>query len=59
MKYRITVNNAVGTGLFDVARAHDSFPESYPLGRHPRGEARQEALQIKEPIDTYQSTVND
>lgn len=34
----------------------DSFLESHPLGSDPRGEARQEALQIKDLLDAYNNS---
>jgi len=34
----------------------DSFLESYPLGSDPRGDARQEALEIKDLLDAYNNS---
>lgn len=40
-------------GIIDEA---DSFLESYPLGSDPQGDARQEALQIKDLLDAYNNS---
>jgi len=40
----------------EVIDEADSFLESYPIGSNPRGEARQEALQIKDLLDAYNNS---
>ena len=40
----------------DIIHEADSFQESHPLGSDPRGDARQEALQLKDLIDAYNNS---
>ncbi len=40
----------------DVIDEADSFLENHPLGSDPRGDARQEALQLKDLLDAYNNS---
>ncbi len=40
----------------DIIDEADTFLESYPLGSDPRGDARQEALHIKDLLDRYNNS---
>lgn len=40
----------------EIIKEADSFLESYPLGSDPRGDARQEALRIKDLLDYYNNS---
>ncbi len=40
----------------EVIEEADAFLETYPLGSDPRGDVRQEALQIKDLLDAYNNS---